>query len=272
MKRAFSKKLLSAVLAVMMLASFGAAVAETTGGTHLDKIVAEQKIVVATSPDYPPYEFIDMQGNIVGADIKLAQYIAEKLGVELVIEPLDFDTVLAAITGGTVDLGIAGMVPKEERKESMEFSEVYYNDGNQVIVILKENADKIKTLADFDGKTVGAQNGTLQQELVTTQLPGATMDQIVKISDGIMSVMTKKIDGIALASVVADQYVANYPDKLAICETAFAYESLGVAVAMPKGETALKEAIDTIVLEVVDSGIYFQWMEESVELANSLAK
>ncbi len=271
MKHVFSKKLASAVLAVLMMVSLAAALAETTGGTHLDKIVADGKIIVATSPDYPPYEFLDMQGNIVGADIKLAEYIAEKLGVELVIDPLDFDTVLAAVTGGTADLGIAGMVPKDERKESMEFSEVYYNDGNQVLVILKENAETLKTLADFEGKTVGAQNGTLQQELVTTQLPGATMEPIVKIPDGIMSVMTKKIDAIALASVVADQYVANYPE-LVICATPFEYESLGVAIAMQKGETALKEAIDTIVLEVVDSGIYFQWMEEAVELANSLAQ
>ncbi len=270
MKHVFSKKGLAWVLAVMMALSLTAALAESQG-THLDKIVADQKIVVATSPDYPPYEFMDMQGNIVGADIKLAEYIAEKLGVELVIEALDFDTVLAAVTGGTVDLGIAGMVPKDERRESMEFSDIYYNDGNQVIVILKENADKIKTLADFDGKTVGAQNGTLQQELVMTQLPGATMEQIVKIPDGIMSVMTKKIDGIALASVVANQYVANYPD-LVICETMFEYEPLGVSIAMPKGETALKEAIDGIVLEIMDSGIYFEWMEEAVELANSLAQ
>ena len=263
------KKLLCSVMALVMLFAFTTAVAEKAPANRLEKILAEGKLTVATSPDYAPYEFLDKDGNPVGSDMTLAAYIAEKLGVELVIEAMDFDTALAAISTGKVDMAIAGLVPKEERKEMMDFTDLYYDDGNQVILILKENAESLKTLADFSGKTVAAQNGTLQKELVETQLPDAKLELITKIPDAIMMVMTKKVDGLALANVVASQYIANYPD-LTVCETAFEYKSLGVVAAVVKGETELLEAVNAIVKEVVDEKLYFQWMDEAVQLSNSM--
>ena len=264
------KKILSIAAALVLTLSFTTALAAPAN--RLEAIKAAGKLVVATSPDYAPYEFLDNEGNPVGADISLAKYLAEQLGVELQLEALSFDAVLAAVVTGTADIGIAGMVPKDERKETMDFTDVYYNDGNQCIVILKDNADKLKTLEDFAGKTVAAQNGTLQQELVTKQLAGATMEPIVAIPDAIMMVMTGKVDGLALASVVADQYIANYPDQLAICETRFDYESLGVAMAAPKDSPELIAALNEIVKEVVESGKYNTWMQEAQELSASMNK
>lgn len=270
MKHPAHKRLcaLTALLMALMMAALPIQAAEVN---RLEKIKADGKIVMVTSPDYAPYEFLDQQGNPVGADISLGQHIAQQLGVELVIDPMDFDTVLAAIVTGKADMGIAGMVPKEERKETMDYTDIYYNDGDQVLVILKEKAESLKTLSDFAGKTVAAQNGTLQQQLVTEQIPDATMEPIVKIPDAIMMVMTGKVDGVALASVVADQYVANYPD-LTICETRFEYASLGVAIGVPKGNSELLDALNTIVKDVLDKGLYNQWMQEAVELSNSLSQ
>ena len=184
------KKLLCVCIALIFALSATAAMAESTD--RLAKIKADGKLVVATSPDYAPYEFLDKDGNPVGCDMALAQYIADQLGVKLEIQPMDFDTVLAAISTGSVDLAIAGMVPKEERKEAMDFSDIYYNDGNQIILIRKDDAETIKTLADFKGKTVAAQNGTLQQTLVTEQLPDATMEPITKVPDAIMMLMGRQ--------------------------------------------------------------------------------
>lgn len=262
------KKLISLCVALVMLVA-ASAMAEDTG--RLEKIMADGKLVVATSPDYAPYEFLDTEGNPVGADMALAQYIADQLGVELEIQSMDFDTVLAAVSTGKVDLAIAGMVPKDERKEVMDFSDIYYNDGNQIILIRAEDAETYKTLADFAGKKVAAQNGTLQQELVTEQLPDATFEPIAKIPDAVMMLMSGKVEGVALASVVANQYIANYPD-LMICETPFEYEALGTAIAVVKGETALLEAVNGIVAEVVESGIYYQWIDEAVQLNNSMSE
>lgn len=272
------KKLISLCVALVMLVSASMALAEETSPLaqitadatgRLAQILADGKIVVATSPDYAPYEFLDTDGNPVGADMAFAQYIADQLGVELEIQSMDFDTVLAAISTGKVDLAIAGMVPKEERKEVMDFSDVYYNDGNQIILIRKDDAETYKTLADFAGAKVAAQNGTLQQELVTEQLPDATLEPIAKIPDAVMMLMSGKVEGVALASVVADQYIANYPD-LMICESPFEYEALGTAVAVVKGETSLLDALNAVVADVVESGVYYQWIDEAVQLNNSM--
>lgn len=248
-----------------------AAGALAASGDSLEAVKAAGKLVVATSPDYAPYEFLDQEGKPVGADISLAEHIAAALGVSLQIDQLSFDAVLAAIATGKCDLAIAGLVPKEERKETMAFTDVYYNDGDQCIVILKENAATLKTLEDFAGKTVAAQNATLQQTLVSEQIPAAKMELITAIPDAVMMVMTGKVAGLALASVVADQYIANYP-ALAICQTRFDYASLGVAIAVPKSKPELLAAVNAIVHQVVESKQYYTWMEEAVLLNSSLNK
>lgn len=271
-----TKGMLCGLLALLLCVSATAAYAAPQD--RLAAIQAAGKLVVATSPDYAPYEFLDKGGKPIGADISFAAYLAEQLGVELVIEAMDFDTVLASVVTGKVDMALAGMVPKDERKETMDFTDIYYNDGFQGIIIAKKNADTLKTLEDFAGKTVAAQNGTLQQELVTTQLPGATMETIVKIPDGIMMVMTGKVDGLALASVVAEEYLNNYED-LVLCETMFEYASLGVAIAVPKApadspdyNNAYMETLNAIVKDVVESGQYAQWMAEAKDLVAEMNK
>lgn len=262
------KKILCALLSLMLILSCSLT-ALAAGGDRLEKIKKEGKLVVGTSPDYAPYEFLDLQGNPVGSDMVLAQYIADKLGVKLQVEKMDFDTVLGSVAAGKIDIGIAGMVPKESRKEIMDFTDVYYNDGDQVILIAKKNADAYKTLADFAGKTVAAQNGSLQQTLVTDQLPNTKLETIVKISDAVMMVLAGKVEGLALASVVANQYIANYPD-LAICEGKFEYQSLGVAAAVPKGEETFLKEINAILKELDGTKDYYKWIDEALVLASSL--
>ena len=269
------KKLIALLLAalVMSLCLSGLAAG------RLDAIKAAGKLVVGTSPDYAPYEFLDADGKPVGADITFAQFIADKLGVELVVESYNFDALLVAIAAGKVDLALAGLDPKPDRTSSMAFSDIYYNETNQIILIHKDNADSIKTLEDFAGKGVAAQNGTLQQTLVTEQLPGATLELITQIPDGIMMLMTKQVAGMALASPVAEQYVANYPD-LVYCESKFEYSSMGIAAAIPldksegqpelTADPELLAAINEAVKEVVDQKLFYQWMDEAVILNNSL--
>ena len=107
--------------------------------------VTEGKLTVATSPDFAPYEFyaIDESGNaqLAGFDMALAQYIADYLGLELEVVPMDFDGVLAEVTAGNVDLGMAGLSPDPDRMEAMDFSDIYYQ-GGQSLVVVQENKDK----------------------------------------------------------------------------------------------------------------------------------
>jgi polar amino acid transport system substrate-binding protein len=262
------KKLLAGLLAALMILSL-TSFALATG--RLDAIKAAGKLVVGTSPDYAPYEFPGPDGTPVGADIDFAKYIAQQLGVELVVESYSFEAVLAAVVAGKIDIGIAGMDPTPERRASMDFTDIYYNETNQVILIHKDNAQSIKTLSDFKGKKVAAQNGTLQQTLVTEQLPDSELTLITLIPDGVMELLTKKVAGLALASVVADQYVANYPD-LVICESKFDYVSSGIAAAVPKDEPELLAALNGIIAKVVEEKLFYQWVDTAVALNNEMNK
>ncbi len=263
------KKTLCLALSLLMLLSLASALAETAGGTRLKSIKESGKLIVATSPDWPPYEFKDLEGNYVGADISLAQFIADKMGVELEILELDFAAVLAAVAAGKADLAIAGLTVVEERRESMEFSDFYYTEGEQVIVILKENAETLKTFADFTGKTVAAQNATLQQELVEKQLPNAKLELITDVKDAVMMVLAKKVDGLAIATVVANEFIDNYKE-LTVSGEHFNVEDQGNIIAAPKGETALIAAVNEIVKEVVDNGLFQTWHAEATELMKSM--
>ncbi len=267
------KKFLVLMLAMVLFAvSTTSALASSSYANLLEKVLGEKKLVVGTSPDYAPYEFIDLsktgEDAIVGADISLAKYLAEQLGVELVIEPMDFDTVLASVGNASCDLALAGMVPKAEREAIMSFTDVYYNDGDQVVLIMKDKADTFQTLKDFAGKTVAGQNGTLQVEMIQTQLLDTKVELITAIPNAVLMLQSGKVDGVALASVVAEQYVKNYPD-LAICAEKFQYESLGVAGAIPKDEPEFQAKLNEILEGVAEQGLYYQWIDEANELASS---
>lgn len=258
------------LVTLMALALLSSLVPASAAGS-LERIKATGKLVVATSPDYAPYEFPDKDGKPVGADMALAQYLADYLGVELVVDAYDFDGVLAAIAMGKVDLALAGLDPTPERALSMDFSDIYYNESNQLLLVKKDQAETLNSLAAFEGKLVAAQNGSVQEKMVQDFLPGAIYEPITKVPDGVMLLLSGKVSGLALASVVAEQYISSYPD-LAICEEAFPYTSPGIAVALPKGQEDLLAAVNQALAQVVEQKLFYTWMEEAVELANELSK
>ena len=212
----------------------------TGEGDKLDKILEAGVITCATSPDFAPNEFIDISSGetkYVGCDMDLAQYIADSLGVKLEIVPMKFDAIKAAVTTGQVDMAIAGLAYTEDRAKNMQLSDLFGNtdaDEGQGIVILKENADKLKTADDFAGK-----------------------------------IMTGQADGLTLDLAVA-KVMINTHKELAISDFQFEYESKGNVIGCTKGETKLVNAINQIVKEVNDKGLYKQWKDKAVELAKSL--
>ncbi|MBF1014298.1 MAG: transporter substrate-binding domain-containing protein [Lachnospiraceae bacterium] len=247
----------------------------TGEGDKLDKILEAGVITCATSPDFAPNEFIDISSGetkYVGCDMDLAQYIADSLGVKLEIVPMKFDAIKAAVTTGQVDMAIAGLAYTEDRAKNMQLSDLFGNtdaDEGQGIVILKENADKLKTADDFAGKTVLAQNGSVQFDLTTTQLPKAKCTPIADVNNGAMEIMTGQADGLTLDLAVA-KVMINTHKELAISVFLFEYESKGNVIGCTKGETKLVNAINQIVKEVNDKGLYKQWKDKAVELAKSL--
>ena len=249
------KKLIALALAFAMILTCSFALAD-----RLADIQAAGKIVIATSPDWPPYEYIDDDGNIVGTDVLMMQWIAEQLGVELEIQPLAFDACLAAVGRGDVDLMVAGLTFDEERLNAMELTGIYWNEGDQGLLVKKGTAASYNSAEAFAGKVVAAQNGTNQQIMVEEQLPGATLELVTKIPDGVNMVKTGRVDALAVPKTVYDSVLAEN-DDLEVAEFAFDFEG-GNYIASVKGEDTLTAKIQELINTINAEGLYQQWVDQ----------
>ncbi|MEG0752051.1 MAG: transporter substrate-binding domain-containing protein [Oscillospiraceae bacterium] len=245
--------------------------AEPTKLSKLDQIKSAGKLVVGTSADFAPYEFHvvkDGKDTIVGFDMSLAKAIADDLGVTLEIKDISFDSILLDLASGSIDLGIAGFSPDAKRKETVDFSELYY-EGGQSLVIAKANADKYKTYADFKGLQVGAQTGSIQADLLTANTPDAQAVLLQKVPDIILELLSGKIEGAFIETIVLKSYQKNYPELMELCPVE--YENEGSAVAIAKGNDDLMEAVNAVVAKVVESGKMGEWVAEAQDLSDQAA-
>lgn len=141
----------------------------------LDKIKKEGKLVIGTSPDYPPFESLDKQNNVVGFDIDIMQEVANKLGVKLEIVQMGFDGLIAALNAKKFDIMAAGVTVTDERLKVVDFSKPYLV-GTDAIVVHKDNNDKITKLEDLKGKKVAVQIGTVQADALK-KIDGITVKE-----------------------------------------------------------------------------------------------
>ena len=287
------KKMISMLLALVMALSLVACGAQPTtndndntaaGGDSaaepanaLEKIKADGVLTVALSPDFSPMEFVDSsktgQDQYVGFDVTLAKYIAENLGVELVIEPMGFDASQTAVYTGSVPMSISGYSWTEDRAENYELSDYYYageNETRQALLIKKENADKYTSPEDLAGQDVGAQNASLQMQLVTEQLTDANPISIGDITVGVMELKSGNIEALAVAYGNAEMIVDANPD-LAICTWEFDVKAEYSAnvIMMQKGETELLDAVNAILAQAKEANLYDGWYKDAVELGKS---
>ena len=249
------KKLIALALAFAMILTCSLALAD-----RLADIQAAGVIKIATSPDWPPYEYIDDDGNIVGTDVLMMEWIAEQLGVELEIQPLAFDACLAAVGRGDVDLMIAGLTFDEERLNAMELTGIYWNEGDQGLLVKKGMGATYNSADALAGKVVAAQNGTNQQIMVEEQLTGATLELVTKIPDGVNMVKTGRVDALAVPKTVYDSVLAEN-DDLEVAEFAFDFEG-GNYIASVKGEDTLTAKIQELIDAINEQGLYQQWVDK----------
>lgn len=267
------KKLFCAALAAAMLMATMSGCGSSQN--RLEKILESGKLVLATSPDFAPLEFEDLssgEAQYVGSDIELAKYIAEKLGVELEISAMDFSAVQAAIPSGQADIAISGFAKTEERAQNMELSTPFNitEDGGQTVLVLKGEGANYTAADDFSGLQIGAQNGSLQYNLVSSQLPeDVEIVPVGSLNDGVLMLETGKIDALASDLSNAELLLESH-DGIETTDFMFEYSSEGNVAAVKKGETELIEAVNEIIEEVNELGLYDQWKEEATELAKSL--
>ena len=227
-------------------------------------------LTVATSPDFAPYEFyaLDEEGTptLVGFDMDLAKYIADYLGLELEVIPMDFDGTIMELAAGKVDLGMAGYSPDPDRADKMDFSTVYIT-GGQSFVCLQSNKDQFTSLEDTNKAdyTIGAQVGSIQAGLAKENSPDADIIELAKVTDIIAELLTGKMDGAYIETMVAEAYAKNYPDLCVVLDVP--YDAEGSVVGINKGNTALLEGVNAAIEACQSSGEFDGYVVKAIDQA-----
>lgn len=277
------KKLLTVLLAALMvftLAACGGSKDDTPTTDNETKevitkigeytLVNPGYLTVTVSTDFAPYEFVDLtksgQDKYVGSDISFAKYVAEYLGLELMIKPMDFDYAQTAVNSGISDIAISGISYTDERAASYLFTDCYYatSDGGQVVVVAAKNKDVYKTLEDLNKADVkvAAQNGALQQSLVAEQLPNAEMKKVDNLNDAYDALVKDAIQAVAVDSIVGSTLANSDPDKYAVVEEWFKWETEGNYGMVKQGNTDLADAINKAIASM-EKDQYEKWIDEA---------
>ena len=233
------------------------------------EIKEKGKLVMATSADYPPYEWHlmkDGKDEIGGFDVEIAKAIAQEIGVELEVKDLDFDGIIPSIASGQADIGIAGMSATPEREEAVNFSIPYF-ENEQVVLVRKEDADKYKKVEDFAGKVVGAQTGSVQESTVRENFPkDVELKSLSKLNNLAMEVKNKTADALVISKSSGAQYAKQFPELVAI-DPGVPKEP-GVCVTMKKGNDALTAYVNQVLQKLIDEGKIKEWIGEYEKIAD----
>ncbi len=243
------KKIFVIALVLIMALSLFAGCSSNEGGMTIEK----GKLIMSTNASFPPYEYTDDAGNYIGIDIEVAQAIANKLGLELVIDNMGFTAALEAAQSGKSDMVMAGVTVNEDRLKVMDFSDSYAT-GIQVVIVKEDST--IASIDDLSGKKIGTQLGTTGYIYCsdTPENGGYGEDAVVGYDNGITAVqalLSGKVDCVVIDKAPAEAFVAANPG-LKILSTEYALEDYAIGFA--KGNTELKEAVNKALSELIADG------------------
>lgn len=233
----------------------------------LDKIRENGRLVMGTSADYPPFEFhsiIDGKDEIVGLDVEIANYIANELGVELEIKEMDFNNLLGGISTGMLDVVLAGMNPNPERKEEASFTDLYY-EANLSVLVHKDREGEIKLIDDMEGKSIGVQIGTTQED-IANDIKDSDVKSLKTNPDIVMNLKTNKIDCAIMENPVAEAFAKVNDDIVLVEGLTIQVDSGGIAIATQKGNDELVDKLNEIIGELKEKGLIDKWLIEAKEL------
>ena len=221
---------------------------------------------VAMSPDFAPMEFVDAsktgQDRFVGFDVTLARYLADGLGMELEIVPMSFEACQDAVENGDVDMAISGFSWLPDRAERFNLSDTYRagnNSDNQLLLVPADRAEALDSPAAFAGLRIGAQAASLQEWLVSDQLPDGLSVPFEDLDQGLQMLQTGEIDAMAVAEGNAVAILASQPE-LATAPFRFAVSE------------ELTEAVNALLAQAEAAGYYPQWYAQALEKAGITVK
>ncbi len=261
MMKKFMSMMMCMVLVVGLTACGGAS--STSGSENeIEQIQAKGEIVMATSPDYPPFEFPLADGTVVGFDISIAEAIAAELGVELRVESIDFDGLLPALSTKKVDMVIAGLSSDEKRQQSFGLSDSYYESGYAFLVKAGDEA-KYADIEAVKAASVVVQKGSVQEAYANDQ--GMTqLTSLPKMNDMIQYLETGRAEVVIVDSIVAETYV-GLGDYVIAQEVTEGSEG-GNVIAVHKEHEALLTKVNEIIATLEANGQLEQFMVEALEL------
>ena len=239
------KKIAAIILTLVMACSLAACGGSKSTSKY--KTVTDGVLTMGTNAYFPPYEFYE-GSKIVGIDAEVAGAIAEKLGLELKIEDMEFDSIITAVTQGKVDMGLAGMTVTEERKQNVNFTDSYAT-GVQVVIV-KEDSD-IKTIEDLEGKKIGVQLSTTGDIYCSDQFGEENVEKYNKGNDAVLALVSGKVDCVVIDNEPAKSFVkAN--EGLKILETEYALEDYAACIS--KDNEELLKAVNEALNELIKDG------------------
>ena len=236
------KKMIALVLVLVMAAAFLTACGGS--GVALADVQKAGKLVIATSPDFPPFENLE-NGEVVGIEIDIMNLICDQMGVELVIEQMDFESVIPGIQAGKFDAGVSGITVTEDRKKNVDFSDPYFL-ASQAIVVTPDSPITCK--ADLTGKKISVQTGTTAEEYCMDE--GYTVLAFTANNDAASALTSGKVDAWVVDNEVAVALAAQ--QGLVVLDEAMTSEPY--AFAFPKGSDTLVAEFNKILNQLITDG------------------
>lgn len=229
-------KILCLMLALMMLTVCFTACGESKGNV----------LTMATNAEFPPFEYLE-NGEIVGADVEIAQAIADYLGMELEISNIDFDAALTGAATGKYDMAVAGITANDERRQNMNFSDNYYTASQSVIVMADS---EYKVIADLDGKNFACQEGTTGEQYLLDN--GYTMQSYKTGAEAVAALTAGKVDAVVIDDAVARALSEKQNGKTVVLEEALTQEAY--AIAIEKGNDDMTAKINKALAAIKADG------------------
>lgn len=243
----------TASTAASSAASEAGSAAASAAPTSLDKIQSDGFVTMSTNAEFEPFEYKDGD-SIIGIDAEIGKKVAEKLGVELKINDVAFDTLITELDSGKTNFVAAGMTVTDDRKKNVDFSDSYFN-ASQAIIVAKGST--ITARADLNGKKVGVQQGTTGDTFCTNEdgsndIKVASVERYNKGVDAVTDLINGKIDAVVIDDFPATKFVEKSADKLVKLNEALTVEEY--AIAVKKGDAAMQKTVNDVLSELKANG------------------
>ncbi|SCY88801.1 ABC transporter substrate-binding protein [Alkaliphilus peptidifermentans] len=242
-------KKISIVLMVVILIFLAGC--SSNGGKTLEAIQESGSLTFAMTGAYPPFNYIDSDGELIGFDIDIANAIAEKMGVEAEPQTVLWDGILSGLTSGRFDMIIGSMAITEDRLEKVNFSDPYYYDGAQ---FFGSEDIGVNELSELEDATIGVVTGTTFQDFLTDMENVADILQFESDVDNMRAVQQGRSDGLITGLLVGLHGIEKFDMPLEPVGDPLYIEEIGIAIR--KDDTALLEAVNSALQEIIEDGTY----------------